>query len=78
MRPQWPWSVYSQKHMSEMTTRSGAASLMVRIARGMMPLSLKFSLPCASLLSGMPNRITAGMRIAATSRTSSRSVSSDH
>ena len=27
MIPQWPWSVYSQKHMSEMTSRSGRGVL---------------------------------------------------
>ncbi len=38
--PQWPWSVYSQKHMSEITSRSGAASLIARMALGHDPLRI--------------------------------------
>ena len=35
--PQWPWSVYSQRHTSVMTTRSGNSSLMARMAICTMP-----------------------------------------
>ena len=35
--PQWPWSVYSQRHTSAITSRSGVAFFMARIARGMIP-----------------------------------------
>ena len=75
MIPQWPWSVYSQKHISEMTSRSGTASLIARIACGTMPSGLVLSLPVASLAAGMPNRITAGMPSAAISRASAASLS---
>jgi hypothetical protein len=30
--PQWPWSVYSQKHTSVMTSNSGSVCLATRIA----------------------------------------------
>ena len=35
--PQWPWSMYSQRHTSVMTTRSGNSSLMARTASWTMP-----------------------------------------
>ena len=37
--PQWPWSVYSQKHRSVITSRSGATRLAIRIASWTMPSS---------------------------------------
>ena len=43
--PQWPWSVYSQRHTSVTTRRSGRACFSARIARWMMPSSSKFSSP---------------------------------
>ena len=63
--PQWPWSVYSQKHRSVITSTSGAAAFASRTARAMMPSDDNASLPAASLDSGRPNRITAGMPAAA-------------
>jgi len=56
--PQWPWSVYSQKQTSVMTTVSGRARLMARTALGTTPESSQALEPTASLCSGMPNRIT--------------------
>ena len=35
--PQWPWSVYSHRQTSVITTRSGTAVLMARIACWTMP-----------------------------------------
>ena len=57
--PQWPWSVYSQKQLSVITTRSGAASLAARVMRASRPLGSSVSRPAASLLWLMPNSITA-------------------
>ena len=59
MTPQWPWSVYSQKQLSVITTRSGAASLAMRVIRAMRPPAAKLSLPVLSLLWLMPNSMTA-------------------
>ena len=56
--PQWPWSVYSQKQTSVMTSKSAAACLAARMAWAMMPESLVASLPAASFCAGMPKRIT--------------------
>ena len=50
--PQWPWSVYSQKQTSVITSSSGAACLASRTAWAMMPESLMASLPTASLCVG--------------------------
>jgi hypothetical protein len=38
-RPQWPWSVYSQRQTSVITTRSGWASLIARVASWTIPSS---------------------------------------
>ena len=38
-RPQCPWSVYSQRHTSVMTTMSGWASLIARVASWTIPSS---------------------------------------
>src|SRR5438128_470964 len=56
--PQCPWSVYSHRHTSAMATTSGAASLMALNAVHTGPLGSHAPVPCASLWSGMPNRIT--------------------
>ena len=37
--PQWPWSVYSHRHTSVITTSPGTRSLRPRIARGTTPSS---------------------------------------
>ena len=43
--PQWPWSVYSQKQMSGITTSSGAARLARRTMRATRPSRFQASLP---------------------------------
>ena len=37
-RPQWPWSVYSHRQTSVMTSSSGCASLIARVASWTMPV----------------------------------------
>ena len=37
--PQWPWLVYSQRHTSVITSRSGMVSFTARTACWMMPSS---------------------------------------
>src|SRR6267143_2132056 len=56
--PQWPWSVYSHRQTSAMATTSGAASLIALNAVHTGPLGSHAPVPCASLWSGMPKRIT--------------------
>ena len=60
--PQWPWSVYSSRQRSAMSTRSSPTSSR-RSARAActMPSGFQASEPSASLPAGMPKRITAGM-----------------
>ena len=50
--PQWPWSVYSQKQASGMTTSSGSAFLIARVACCTRPSSFHASEPTASFLLG--------------------------
>ena len=57
--PQWPWSVYSQKQISGITTSSGAARLARRTMRATRPSRFHASLPAASLWCEMPNSISA-------------------
>ena len=59
--PQWPWSVYSQKHRSAIRRRLGCLSLMAFAAFCTMPLSEYAPVAFASFLSGMPKRIRPGM-----------------
>ena len=75
--PQWPWSVYSQKQTSVITSSSGAACLAARTASGMMPASLIASLPRASFCAGMPNKSTPPRPRSAAWRTSSPSRSGE-
>ena len=56
--PQWPWSVYSQRQTSVMTTVFGLASLIALTARQTGPFGSALEVPTASLVSGMPKRIT--------------------
>ena len=58
--PQWPWSVYSQRHTSVITTISGTSSLMAAIASWTSPPGSQLALPDSSLLSVTPNSRTAG------------------
>ena len=73
--PQWPCSVYSHMQTSVMTTMSGTSFLRSRTARCTAPSSSHASLPVASLLSGIPKRITPPTPTAA-ARSTSRSNSS--
>ena len=66
-RPQWPWLVYSQRHRSAMTSRSGWASLIARVASWTTPSSSQAPEPSSSLAAGMPNSSTPGSPSAAAS-----------
>ena len=57
--PQWPCDVYSQRHTSVITTRSGWASLSARTAICTMPSSSYAPEPASSLSAGIPKRSTA-------------------
>ena len=59
--PQWPCDVYSHRHRSVMTSRSGCAALIARVASWITPSSSHAPEPSASLLAGSPNSSTAGM-----------------
>ena len=59
--PQWPWLVYSHRHRSVITMRSGSASLIARVASWTTPSSSHAPEPSSSLAAGRPNRSTAGM-----------------
>ena len=69
--PQWPWLVYSHRHTSVITSRSGCAALIARVASWTTPSSSQAPEPCASLAAGRPNSSTAGMPSAAASPASS-------
>jgi len=76
--PQWPWSVYSQKQASAITTSSGQRFLIALIARWTTPLADHASEPTASFFSGMPNRITDGMPASYAAAAASTALSTDH
>ena len=59
--PQWPWLVYSQRQRSVITSRSGCAVLIARVASWMTPSSSHAPEPSSSLDAGSPNSSTAGM-----------------
>ena len=59
--PQWPWLVYSQRQRSGMTSRSGLAALIARVASCTTPSSSQAPEPSSSLAAGSPKSITAGM-----------------
>ena len=59
--PQWPWLVYSHRHRSVITSRSGWASLIARVASWTTPSSSQAPEPSSSLAAGSPNRSTAGI-----------------
>ncbi len=75
--PQCPCDVYSHRHTSVITMRSGTASFSARTPRCTTPSSAKLPEPSSSLASGMPKRMTAGMPSSATSRPSLTSSSTD-
>ena len=56
--PQCPWSVYSHRHTSPITSSWGTARLSARAARCTIPCSSYASEPVASFACGIPNRIT--------------------
>ena len=66
--PQWPWLVYSHRHRSVITSRSGWASLIARVASWTMPSSSQAPEPSSSLAAGRPNSSTAGNPELATPR----------
>ena len=70
MTPQCPWSVYSQRQTSVMTTVAGLAVLIVSTARQTGPRRSAEEVPTASLWSGMPNRMTERTPRAASSAAS--------
>src|SRR2546425_786513 len=68
--PQCPWSVYSHRQTSDITTTSGAALLIARTASWTTPCSSYAPWPSGSLSTGSPKSITAGTPSAASSSTS--------
>ena len=65
--PQWPWLVYSHRHTSVITSRSGTLSFTARTACCTMPSSAQASEPRGSFSAGIPNSSTAGMPMPAAS-----------
>ena len=59
-RPQWPWLVYSHRHRSAITSTSGWASLIARVASWTAPSSSQAPEPSSSLCAGMPKSRTRG------------------
>ena len=66
--PQWPWSVYSHRQTSVMTTRLGSSAFSARTACCTGASSFHASEPVASLRSGMPNSNTPPTPSSAASR----------
>jgi hypothetical protein len=62
---------------SAMTTRSGRADLMARMACCTIPSSEKFSLPTASLTAGTPKSMSDGIASPAASRASATAWSTE-
>ena len=56
--PQWPWSVYSHRQVSAISTRSRSASRRRRSVSWTMPSAIQPPVPMASFSAGRPNRIT--------------------
>ena len=52
MTPQWPWSVYSQRHTSAMSCSSGTESFSARSAFWTMPSSAQAPVPARVLVAG--------------------------
>ena len=57
--PQWPCAVYSHRQTSVSRSSSGNRGRSARSARCTIPSSIQAPDPSSSLLSGIPNRITA-------------------
>ncbi len=75
--PQWPWSVYSSRHRSAITTWSSpSSSRSARSARCAIPSGFHASEPSASLRSGTPNSMNASTPLLAISDASLRRDSS--
>ena len=75
--PQCPCDVYSHRHTSVITTRSGDASFSTRTARCTMPSGSYPSEPTSSFTAGSPNSSTAGIPSDRSSAASPASWSSD-
>ena len=52
--PQWPWLVYSQRQRSVITSRSGCAALIARVASWTTPSSSQAPEPSSSFAAGQP------------------------
>ena len=52
--PQWPWLVYSHRHRSGITSRSGFAALIARVASWTTPSSSHAPEPSSSFAAGQP------------------------
>ena len=50
--PQWPWLVYSHRHRSVMTSRSGCSALIARVASCTIPSSSHAPEPSSSFVAG--------------------------
>ena len=73
--PQCPWLVYSQRQRSAMTSRSGCAALIARVASWTMPSSSHAPEPCSSLSAGQAEQQHGGDASAAASPASSTAPS---
>jgi hypothetical protein len=75
--PQWPCDMYSHRQTSVMTTSSGSASLIARVASCTTPSSSYAPEACSSLCAGMPNSSTAGTPRSCTAAASSTACEID-
>ena len=75
--PQWPWSVYSQRHTSVITSNSGSSRLSARTHSCTTPSSSHAEEPSASFSAGIPNSSTAAIPSSAAARASSTAAEID-
>ena len=75
--PQWPWSVYSHRQVSQMTHIRGRASLMALTPCWTTPSRAQAPEPWGSFLFGRPNRITAGTPASQAARASFTAMSGE-
>jgi hypothetical protein len=75
--PQWPCDIYSQRHTSPIKISPGTSRLIARTACCTIPSSAHAPVATSSLLSGNPNRITAGTPSECTSCASFTASSTD-
>ena len=77
MIPQCPWSVYSHRHTSVITSICGTCRLISHVSRWTAAASFHASEPTASFVSGMPNSSTARRPASAQRRTVSIAASTE-